>query len=344
MQPTSRYSLLLLLLLLSVMPVHARDSALTHDVAVPAGTLLQCTLSEPKFSSATTSVGDPFLCYPRNVQEFGQPVFPRGAYLVGHLEDAKEPGHFVGKGFLKMSIDRIGLPTTDIPVQAKVISVAGYKVDKEGKVIGHGHPTRDIVEWMLPPLWPWKIVTLPARGPRPTLKGEVRLILRVMDDFVVPQQVAHNVQPETLPMPAQPSLHNEKGWHRFGAPAGASQKVPPAPQAIPVAGYLQAAMTASEPPTTPAVQAENAVAEQTAASSMNSWPTNVTVFAMTDSAVIPVQQYWREGDVLVYVLTTGDKGSVSLNRIDWSTTARLNWQRGVRVSLHGRGGLEAKGD
>lgn len=344
MQPTSRYSLLLLLLLLSVMQVHARDSAAMHDVAVPAGTLLQCTLSEPRFSSATTSVGDPFLCYPRNVQEFGQPVFPRGAYLVGHLEDAKEPGHFVGKGFLKMSIDRIGLPTTDIPVQAKVISVAGYKVDKEGKVIGHGHPTRDIVEWMLPPLWPWKIVTLPAKGPRPTLKGEVRLILRVMDDFVVPQQVAQNIQPERLPMPAQPSFHNEKGWHRFGEPAGASQKVSPAPQAIPVAGYLQAAMTASEPPITPAVQAENAVAEQTAARSMNSWPTNVTVFAMTDSAVIPVQQYWRDGKVLVYVLTSGDKGSVPLDRIDWSTTARLNWQRGIRVSLHGPGSLEARGD
>src|SRR5690348_488270 len=124
MQPTPRYFLVLLLLLLCVAPVHARDfTTVTHDVAVPAGTLLECTLSEPKLSSATTSVGDPFLCYPRNLQEFGQPVFPRGAYLVGHLEDAKEPGHFVGKGYLKMEIDRIGLPTTDIPLRAKVISV-----------------------------------------------------------------------------------------------------------------------------------------------------------------------------------------------------------------------------
>lgn len=350
MQPTSRYSLVFLLLLFPVIHLHARDfPAPTHDVAVPAGTLLECTLSEPRFSSATTSVGDPFLCYPRNLQEFGQPVFPRGAYLVGHLEDAKEPGHFVGKGYLKMTIDRIGLPATDIPVRAKVIAVAGYKVDKEGKVVGHGHATRDVVEWMLPPLWPWKVLTLPAKGPRPTLKGEVRIILRVMDDFVVPQQVAQNIQPERLPMPLKPSHQNEKGWRRFGEPAGALQKdSTPALQAIPVAGYVQATLPAMEPAvlTTALRAGDPEVAppvQETPARSVESWPASVTLFAMTDSAVVPVQQYWRDGDALVYVLTTGDKGSVRLDHIDWSITARLNWQRGVRVSLHGPG-VEAKGE
>src|SRR5262249_52089448 len=80
--------------------------------------------------------------------------------------------HFVGKGYLKLSFDRIGLANTDLPLPAKVIAVRGYRVDREGKIIGHGHATRDVVEWMLPPLWPWKVLTLPARGPRPVLKGE----------------------------------------------------------------------------------------------------------------------------------------------------------------------------
>jgi hypothetical protein len=362
MLPTVRYSLLLFLLAYPLIHAHARDlPAVTRDVAVPAGTLLECTLSEPKFSSATTSVGDPFLCYPRNLQEFGQPVFPRGAYLVGHLEDAKEPGHFVGKGFLKMTMDRIGLPATDIPVRAKVIAVAGYKVDKDGKVIGHGHPTRDVVEWMLPPLWPWKVLTLPAKGPRPTLKGEVRIILRVMDDFVVPQQVAGNLQPERL-LPNKPTLRDEKGWRRFGEPAGALQKdSTPAPRAIPVAAYTPAALTASEPETqTAALRTDDEFAQLTttatsvpseiappvqekATRSVESWPANVTLFALPDT-VIPVQQYWRQGDALVYILTTGDKGSVPLDRVDWSTTARLNWQRGIRVTLHGPGTTETKGE
>jgi len=79
-----------------------------RDIVVPAGTLMTCTLDEPKFSSATVSVGDPFLCHPRALQEFGQTVFPRGTYFVGHLEADKDPGHFVGKGYLKLAFDRIG--------------------------------------------------------------------------------------------------------------------------------------------------------------------------------------------------------------------------------------------
>src|SRR5215471_11005962 len=175
-------------------------SASARDVVVPAGTLLQCTMSEPNFSSATADVGDPVLCHLRGVTEFGQQAFPRGSYLVGHLEAEKNPGHFVGKGYLKIQFDRIGVPSGDLPLEAKVIATRGYKVDKQGKIDGKGHPKRDVVEWMLPPLWPWKVVTLPARGPRPTLKGETVLSLRLMDDVQIPQ-VAQT---------------NGPGWHFFG--------------------------------------------------------------------------------------------------------------------------------
>ena len=56
----------------------------------------------------------------------------------------------------------------DLPLEAKVTSTRGYKVDKHGDVDGKGHAKRDIAEWMLPPLWPWKVIMLPARGPRST--------------------------------------------------------------------------------------------------------------------------------------------------------------------------------
>src|SRR5207344_1180961 len=86
-----------------------------QDQLVPAGTLLQCTLNEPNFSSATTAVGDPVLCHLRTMQQFGRPLFPRGSMLGGHLEAAKEPGHFVGKGYLKVTFDRVILPSGDLP-------------------------------------------------------------------------------------------------------------------------------------------------------------------------------------------------------------------------------------
>lgn len=314
-----RYSLLILLQL-GFLPTL---NAYVREVTVPAGTVMECTLSEPSFSSATTSVGDPFLCYPRNIQEFGHPVFPRSTYLVGHLEDAKEPGHFVGKGYLLMTIDRIGLPSTDIPLRAKVIAVAGYKVDKSGKVIGHGHATRDVVEWMLPPLWPWKVLTLPAKGPRPNLKGEVRVTLRVMDDFAVPQEVAENKM-----LGVVPRIQNEsgEGWHHFGEPAvqsGSSQGPQPAPIALADSG--------------PVIQRRDVSSVRlidAASKSVSPWPENVTVFALTDGAIIPVQNYQRNGESLNYVLEGGEKGSVHLDEVDWSTTSHLNWSRGIRVNLH----------
>ena len=80
--------------------------------------------------------------------------------LGGHLEADKEPGHFVGKGYMRITFDRIILPTGDLPVPAKVIMARGYKVDKEGDIDGKGHAKRDVVEWMFPPLWPWKVVSL----------------------------------------------------------------------------------------------------------------------------------------------------------------------------------------
>jgi hypothetical protein len=296
------------------------SSAWARDIVVPAGTLMSCTLDEPKFSSATVNVGDPFLCYPRPMQEFGQSVFPRGSYLVGHLEGAKEPGHFVGKGYLKMTFDRLGIPSSDVPLSAKVISVAGYNVDREGKVIGKGHATRDVVEWMLPPLWPWKILTLPARGPRPTLKGEVRVTLRVMDDFVVPSG--------TTP-----------GWRRFGEPTGYRGSLTPSqPQAI-------AALAITS---TPAVSCGNNASLATASFTsgllrtsqpvvneslpVNAWPAGVTLFVSYEGATFPASQYWRDQDQLVF-MSDGDRNSVAISQIDWAATAHLNAQRNVRVTL-----------
>ena len=303
-----------------------------RDIVVPAGTLMTCTLDEPKFSSATVSVGDPFLCHPRALQEFGQTVFPRGTYFVGHLEADKDPGHFVGKGYLKLAFDRIGLPDNDIPLNAKVISVAGFNVDRDGKIIGHGHATRDTVEWMLPPLWPWKVLSLPARGPRPTLKGEVRVTLRVMDDMFLAPTVRES---STTP-----------GWHRFGEQPASFRGLQPVPRAVTAVRYQTAAASseaAIEPvsatppdmvlaPAKVDVAATVPDADSAALSPRNAWPANVTLFAMADGAVFPASQYWRDRDQLLYV-SDGETNSVALRAIDWSTTAKLNIARNVRVAL-----------
>lgn len=154
---------------------------------IPAGSLIQCTVAEPKLSSKTTAIGDPVLCQMGHAERYGRSVLPVNSYLVGRFEDYKDPGHFVGKGWMELRFDRMVIePNTIIPVDAKVVAVPGYNVDRDGRILGKGHATRDIVMWSIPILWPVDLLMLPARGPRPTLKEETRLTLKVMDDLSIP--------------------------------------------------------------------------------------------------------------------------------------------------------------
>src|SRR5262249_36959713 len=133
------------------------------DTLVPAGTLVQCTISEPNLSSKTMEIGDPILCHATGAA-FGRTTATAGAYLSGRFEDYKDPGHFVGKGWMQLSFDRVLLGSDRIlPVSAKVVHAPGLNVDRSGRIVGHGHATRDTVEWMIPVLWPEKVLTLPLR-------------------------------------------------------------------------------------------------------------------------------------------------------------------------------------
>lgn len=157
-----------------------------QELHLRAGTLIQCTIEEPSFSSRTAEISEPLICYAHPLREFGRQAFPRGSYLTGHLADFRDPGRLVGRGWLKLEFDRLILPDTEIPIATKVVAVRRYRVDAEGKILGRGHPKRDALGWTLPILWPVKLATLPTRGPRPTLKGEVPITLRLLDDVAIP--------------------------------------------------------------------------------------------------------------------------------------------------------------
>ncbi|MGA2891179.1 MAG: hypothetical protein ABSE51_24500 [Terracidiphilus sp.] len=155
--------------------------------------MVGCTISEPKLSSRNTAVGDPVLCQVGHSERYGRSVLPYNSFLVGRFEDYKDPGHFVGKGWMQLKFDRMVIePNTVIPIDARVVDVPGYRVDNQGRIIGKGHAARDIVLWTLPVLWPVDLIMLPMRGPRPTLKEETRLTLKIMDDLAVPETAPAN--------------------------------------------------------------------------------------------------------------------------------------------------------
>ena len=284
-----------------------------QDLLVPAGTLLQCTMDEPNFSSATASVGDPVLCHLRSFQEFGRTVFPRGSMLAGHLEADKEPGHFVGKGYLKITFDRVIVPSGDVPLPAKVISAKGYKVDKEGDIKGNGHAKRDVAEWLFPPLWPWKVVMLPARGPRPAMKGEEPLQLRLMDDIVVPRNVAafaihgdrppyassNEPKPASLLGAAQPAMIHQV--------AVADKPAMPAPAAN--TNLVPVAMPASQTTAAPV-----AAAGPTA---------RVTILVLKSNQVLEVTKYRIDGGQVHYQALNGTIGAIDSDLVDWRQTTQM---------------------
>lgn len=195
-------------LLLLCAPIICRAA----DQLVPAGSIVTCSVSEEKISSKTTAIGDPVLCTLNPVEKYGRSVLPFGAYMEGRFEDYKDPGHLVGKGWMQLTFDRLIVGNHVYPVSAKVVQVPKYKVDRDGKILGKGHPVRDTVEWLIPVLWPIDLINLPRRGPSPMLKPETRLTLELMDDLGIPdtepaprqQQAALIERMAPVPVPQAP--------------------------------------------------------------------------------------------------------------------------------------------
>jgi hypothetical protein len=285
------------------------QSVRAQEVLVPAGTLLRCTVDEPNFSPATADVGDPILCHLSGVQEFGRVAFPRGSYLEGHLEAAREPGHFWGKGYLKLEFDRLGLPSTDVPVPSKVVALRSYHIDKEGDIKGKGHARRDVVEWLLPPLWPWKVLTLPLRGPQPALKGESQLTLRVMEDIVVPRSAM--LQP---------------GWHYFGE----SSALQPSGEATPASSKDATPVpqpAAAQPMQRPMPAAARAQTVSDVAPEKTDGSSRITFIALKSDQTYAVAHYRIDGKQVNYVLASGAAGAIGVSDVDWIKTSQLNAQR-----------------
>jgi hypothetical protein len=287
-----------------------------QDVLVPAGTLLHCTIDEPNLSSATANVGDPVLCHLRSFQEFGHVVLPRGSYLGGHIESYRQPGHFFGKGNLKLTFDRIGLPSSDIPVPSKITAVSGQHVNRKGEIVGHGHAKRDAVEWLLPPLWPWKVIMLPARGPRPALKGEQQITLRLMEDVVVPRGVAA----------ASLDSSENSGFGASSRPTSVEAPLSPS------GAYIGDHKVYYAPPSAPAMEEQPRVqptvlVESTAprVNHENETPqARLSVIALKSGEMFSVVRYQIDNGALSFELPSGEKGSIDLPEVDWRETSQVN--------------------
>jgi hypothetical protein len=276
---------------------------------VPAGALLACVLDEPNFSSRTARPGDPILCKTTSLDMFGRTLIPRGAYLSARLRNYRDPGHFVGKGWLQLEFTSLTLPGGSVPLDAKVISAAHYRVNGEGKIQGRGHPTRDAVEWAIPLLWPVKVLTLPARGPRPALKGETRIELRLMEDLVIPDSVYS----------ASGGLNQRSSASQLrpddrGANLAASSR------------FANFRSDSTSLPMQQPVTSNSVERSQTAAQP------HLTLLALRDGRIYLAGEYWVDKGNLDYT-SGGALHALPLDALDLAMTRQLNAERGVSFIL-----------
>ncbi|HST12522.1 MAG TPA: hypothetical protein VLL05_19260 [Terriglobales bacterium] len=330
---------LLLTLVLCASVVGAR--AASRDEIVPAGTLLHCTMDEPNFSSKTVQAGDPVLCHLGPISSFGHSLFPRGAMLSGHLQEYKDPGHFVGKGWLQLEFDRIILPGADVlPLATKIIAAPHLKTDRDGKIRGGGHPTRDTVEWMIPVLWPIKILTLPRRGPYPALKGESRLTIRLMEDVVVP-----GAAPVRAAIPSPPWIQPTK---YIPSPYGLLR---PASMVTRTPTGMERSSSADVIPADPSALVEQMeqVPAQRSPDEMSAAPqpsgstagaeTRTTLVILKGGSAFLSREYWVQGGQLECVSESGEHKSFALEKVDLYQTLRMNRERHVEFVLRSKSGV-----
>ncbi len=243
------------LLVLAAAPLGARA-----DQLVPAGSVITCTVSE-SVSSKTMHVGDPVMCTLGHSEMYGRASFPYGSYLMGTFSEYKDPGHFVGKGWMVLDFDRLIVqPDTVVPIHARVVQDnSKLPVDKDGKIHGTGHPVKDTVEWLIPILWPIDLINLPRRGPTPILKAESKLTLRVIDDFGIPTPQEDAVRKPALiarQTPDEPTYDSyrqqaapiERGYAQQQQPQYApQQQYAPQPSSPVVVNLVQPAQQQQQP-------------------------------------------------------------------------------------------------
>jgi hypothetical protein len=195
-------------------------------------------------------------------------------------------------------------------VPAKVIQARGYRVDKQGAIDGNGHATRDVIEWMFPPLWPWKVISLPFRGPRPALKGEEPLELRLMDDIVLPRTLTQISHPDRPPY------------------ASSSHSRPSSYSVTPQANEMQLTVekTAMAESATPANEPNGSIdtLQISAPQPGERQPIErLTILVLKSKETYQVTKYQRDGDLLMFQDVLGRKGGVDVNEVDWRKTSEM---------------------
>src|ERR1700731_12451 len=167
-----------------------------------------------------------------------------------------------------------------------------------------------------------------AARPRPTLKGESQVTVRLMDDIQIPRQLAQsNVRPTSYdrPRPYYRPQSFDRPPNSGGQPSSEpAQAVSPQDNSVPDVTYSAQIAAAQEN--------QPAVSEPTSAQTGPSAPNSTRVsqplrtkwIALKPGNVYAVSNYRIHEGSVTYVLSSGARGSVDVTEVDWRKTSHLN--------------------
>ncbi len=152
---------------------------------------------------------------------------------------------------------------------------------------------------MIPVLWPIDLINLPRRGPRPVLKAETRLTLKIMDDIDVP---------------TGPDLVRNDSGLAQRAPTSYAAPVPVMPPPVQAPAPV---VYENAPPMPP--------------------PSMPTLLVMRNGYGMYATNYWVQGNCIRYIAMNGAPVVMPMQQLDLQTTMYVNQQRGVSFSLDPQG-------
>lgn len=215
-------------------------------------------------------------------------------------------------------------------MSAKLVSVPHYKVNAEGSIRGRGHPRRDAIEWTIPILWPEKLITLPMRGPRPTLKGETRILLRLMEDVSIPTAAAVTSTAAASP-PVPLALRP-----RVNPSESSSLSVSSSPRIR----YGSPSVPAME--AQPSLTTFSRVMDRASFEDSNRPPESrrraprPTVLILKNGNAHLATNHWLEADHVVYIDNDGTPQVIPIDDVDLPMSAQINGERGVPFVLRSK--------
>jgi hypothetical protein len=181
-------------------------SAGTCQASLPAGTIIRMFPDEKLV--AGRAFGPVIFTVNPDVRPFPNrpPVIPRGSKVLGNLMESKQAGRLVGRAQTQIVLTSIlTADSCEYPIDAKILEAGRYTANKDGVVVGRGHPHRDVFALLFPPTTIYQLVRIPSRGPKLVIDTETPIIIKLMEPLTAQSAVSQAEVAPSVPLPSVPA-------------------------------------------------------------------------------------------------------------------------------------------